>query len=85
MNELVKQAIVSAAKRSVKREMNGDLIISIPEKVQEPLRRFLSIMSFDEIYDIMVATASSKLIDADDIRELDDFFDGLYVELQKVK
>ena len=65
--------------------MNGDLIISIPEKVQEPLRRFLSIMSFDEIYDIMVATASSKLIDADDIRELDDFFDGLYVELQKIK
>ena len=65
--------------------MNGDLIISIPEKVQEPLRRFLSIMSFDEIYDIMVATASSKLIDAEDIHELDDFFDGLYVELQRTK
>ena len=65
--------------------MNGDLIISIPEKVQEPLRRFLSIMSFDEIYDIMVATASSNLIDTEDIHELDDFFDGLYVELQKIK
>ena len=65
--------------------MNGDSIISIPEKVQEPLRRFLSIMSFDEIYDIMVATASSKLIDAEDIHELDDFFDGLYVELQRTK
>ena len=71
--------------KGMKRAMNGDLIISIPEKVQEPLRRFLSIMSFDEIYDIMVATASSNLIDTEDIHELDDFFDGLYVELQKIK
>ena len=65
--------------------MNGDLIISIPEKVQEPLRRFLSIMDYNEIHEILVSTSSSKLIDAEDIHELDDFFDGLYVELQRTK
>ena len=65
--------------------MNGDLIISIPEKVQEPLRRFLSIMDYNEIHEILVSTSSSKLIDSDDIHELDEFFDGLYVELQRTK
>ena len=65
--------------------MNGDLIISIPEKAQEPLRRFLSIMDYNEIHEILVSTASSKLIDAEEIHELDDFFDSLYMELQKIK
>ena len=65
--------------------MNGDLIISIPEKVQEPLRRFLSIMDYNEIHEILVSTSSSKLIDSDDIHELDEFFDCLYVELQRTK